>query len=155
MRRLLLSPLPTKTNYDIGYQFIIPGSSFNNSWCSGTPTSPYNIITINWNGSGNYQIGLWEVEILITINISTTGPPSTVICWNTASATSTTFTKTSSCCNTVGIFQGVDGRQPHRFTFYLNVTNITTTYYLNYWLVGGAINVENIANSQIQFTRIA
>ena len=151
-------PMTTKTNYDQGFNFTIAGTSFTGqNWTIGTPTSPYNIMTIAWNNSGNYTYGVWHVDIIITTNYTTAVPIVSVLNWNTSSTTQTALVKTATTETGGGSFSGGTLlRQIAKLSFILNVTNYTTTYYLNYWLTGGSIgNAVNLANSEISFTRIA
>ena len=87
-------PLITKTNYDQGFNFTIAGTSFTGqNWTIGTPTSPYNIMTIAWNGFNNYTYGVWHVDIIITTNYTTAVPIVSVLNWNTSSTTQTALVK--------------------------------------------------------------
>ena len=87
-----MTSLSLKDNYDLGYIFTIAGSSFTGtSWA--TSTSVYNIMTINWNGLGNYTLGVWQCDIVIATNSSTSIITSVV--WNTIGATNFAVNNTS------------------------------------------------------------
>ena len=88
----IVTTLPLKDNYDLGYIFTIAGSSFTGqSWA--TSTSVYNIMTINWNGLGNYTLGVWQCDIVIATNSGTSIITSVV--WNTISTTNFAVNNTS------------------------------------------------------------
>ena len=143
--------LPLKDNYDLGYIFTIPGSSFTGtSW--STAVTPYNIMTINWNGLGNYTLGVWQCDIVITTN-SNASIISGIV-WNTISNTNFAVNTTSTWEDALAVFSG-GGCQILRLSFVLNVRNLTTTYYLNFQKTGGGGLSANLTASQIQFTRIA
>ena len=152
----MTSTLPAKGLYNIGYTFKIPGSSFTGqNWSGATITSAYNIMTIPWNGIGNYTLGVWQVNIVITTNFTAT-PPASVINWNTFANNSTALTITTSHIAYGNYFSGGTLlRQIVKLDFVLTVDNLTTTYYLNYWTNGGAVLSANLANSELSFTRIA
>jgi hypothetical protein len=143
--------LPLKDNYDLGYIFSIPGSSFTGtSW--STATTPYDIMTINWNGLGNYTLGVWQCDIVITTN-SNTSIISGIV-WNTIGTTNFAVNTTSTWEDALAVFSG-GGCQMLRLSFILNVRNLTTTYYLNFQKVGGGALSANLGAVQIQFSRIA
>ena len=117
-----------------------------------TAKTPYNIMTINWNGFGNYTLGVWQCDIVITTN-SNTSIISGIV-WNTIGTTNFAVNTTSAQEDALAVFSG-GGCQMLRLSFILNVRNLTTTYYLNFQKVGGGALSANLGASQIQFTRIA
>jgi len=146
----LATPITTKTNYDIGYVWSILGTTFT-SW-NGYIITPGNVVTIAWNGTGDKTLGVWLVEIILTTNSATT--IDTNLNWNTVSGTSMTVNHT--CCNMSGItLHNSTTCNILRMSFVLNVTNTTTTYYLNFLKAGGSALSDNTGGSRIQFTRIA
>ena len=146
-----LSPVPTKTTYDIGYIWQIPGSAFPN-WTTFTTTQ--NIATMVFNGTGNYTKGVWQVNVVLsTENINA---PNSRLIWTTVSPTSNDLTKYCTYENGSTLF-GILGVQIMKLSFILNVSSTPSTYYLNYVRtsgVGSGLN-ENKTNSHIEFTRIA
>jgi hypothetical protein len=144
-----LGTLPTKSNQDIGYVWSIAGTSFT-AW-SGFIT-PNNVVTIAWDGSGDKTIGIWKVDISLTTNSSTT--INTNLNWNMSSTTS--MTPNFTCANSVGVTtHGAVSCNILRLSFTLDVTNLTSTYYLNFLRASGSALSDNTAASRIQFTRIA
>ena len=145
--------LPNKSLYEVGHVLTIPFTSFTGqNWIGGTVTTPYNIMTIAWNGSGNYSLGVYIVHIVIITGYSTA--PASCICWNTVSSSSSILTATSSNLSTGILFSGTVLRQLIKLDFILTVNDLTTTYFLNYWQGGGAsLTANNI--SEISFTRLA
>ena len=109
-------------------------------------------MTINWNGLGNYTLGVWQCDIVIATNSRTSIITSVV--WNTIGATNFAVNNTSVSQDSLYAYSG-GGCQVLRLSFVLNVRNLTTTYYLNFSRVGGASLSSNLTASQIQFTRIA
>ena len=146
-----LTPLPTKTNNDIGYIWQIPGSAFPN-WT--TFTTPQNIATMVFNGAGNYTKGVWQVNIVLSTECI--NAPNSRLIWTTVSSTSNDLTKYCTYENSATLF-GILGVQIMKLSFILNVTTTPSTYYLNYVRtngVGSGLN-ELKTNSHIEFTRIA
>ena len=144
-----LGTLPTKTNNNIGYTWSIAGTSFT-AW-SGFVT-PNNLISIAWDNTGDKTIGVWKVDISVTTNSATT--INTNINWNTTSTTS--MTPNFTCANSVGVTaHGTVSCNILRLSFTLNVTNTTTTYYLNFLRASGTVLSDNTGASRIEFTRIA
>ena len=77
----------TKVGYDIGYIFTITGLNFTGTnWASAATNVAYNIMTIDWNGFGNYTYGIWQCEIAIIVDAVTFS--SITISWTTAGHTS-------------------------------------------------------------------
>jgi len=146
----IASPVTSKTNFDIGYVWNIPASSFTGTaWA--TSTAVYNILTLPWNGTGDKQLGVWKVDVVI-INTCTTAPSSS-LCWNTASVSNRTINDTCVGASDLFLF-GTTGCQIMRMSFTINVVNLTTTYFLNSLTGGGAGLASNTASS-ITFTRLA
>jgi hypothetical protein len=146
-----LSPVPTKTTYDIGYIWQIPGSAFPN-WTTFTTTQ--NIATMVFNGTGNYTKGVWQVNIVLSTECI--NAPNSRLIWTTVSPTSNDLTKYCTYENSSTLF-GILGVQIMKLSFILNVSSTPSTYYLNYVRtsgVGSGLN-ENKTNSHIEFTRIA
>lgn len=146
-----ITTVPTKTNYDIGYIWSIPGSSFTN-WISYT--TPNNIYTLVWDGSGDKTLGVWQVDIVLCTEC--TASPNSNLIWTTVNATSGDLTNTCTQAFDASLF-GTTGVQIMRLSFVLNVTVIPSTYYLNYKRVAGIGSglVANTTNSKITFTRIS
>jgi hypothetical protein len=145
------APITSKTNFNIGYQWQIGGAAFNGtSW--GTASGTYNILTIAWNGSGDYTLGVWQVDIVIIINCLNS--PTFSLCWNTVSNTSMDITE--KCAQSYGATTfGAAGHQITRLSFTLNITNFLQNFWLNSLRSGGSSLSSNTTYSQIKFTRIA
>ena len=146
-----LSPVPTKTSYDIGHIWEIPGTSFPN-WTTFTTTQ--NIATMVFNGTGNYTKGVWQVNIILCTEVSSS--PNARLIWTTVSSTSSALTPYCTYESTVATYDKINV-QIMRVSFILNVTKIATSYYLYYVrtaAVGSGL-VENKTNPKIEFTRIA
>jgi len=109
-------------------------------------------MTINWNGLGNNSLGVWQCDIVIATNSSTS--IISAIVWNTTNTTNFAVNNTSKSEDSLGVYSG-GGCQILRLSFVLNVRNLTTTYYLNFTRTGGSVLSSNLTASQIQFTRIA
>ena len=109
-------------------------------------------MTINWNGLGNYSLGVWQCDIVIATNSSTS--MISAIVWNTTNTTNFAVNNTSTSSDSLGVYS-TGGCQILRLSFVLNVRNLTTTYYLNFSRTGGSVLCSNLGASQIQFTRIA
>jgi hypothetical protein len=146
-----LGIVPTKTSYDIGYIWQIPGSALPN-WT--TFTTPQNIATMVFNGAGNYTKGVWQVNIVLSTECI--NAPNSRLIWTTVSSTSNDLTKYCTYENGATLF-GILGVQIMKLSFILNVTTTPSTYYLNYVRTSGVGSglVENKTNSHIEFTRIA
>ena len=148
-----MSTLPAKDQFDIGYQITIVGSGFTGqNWITGTNATAYNIMTINWNGLNNFTLGVWHVNVVITTNCI--AAPASVVCWSTVINTILTV----NCAHSMDRAKFSNStleRQVLRLNFVLNVTNLTTIYYLNFLLEGGIFLANNLAGSEIFFTRIA
>ena len=149
----IVSTLPAKDQFDIGYQITIAGSGFTGqNWITGTNATAYNIMTINWNGLLGFTLGVWHVNVVITTNCI--AAPASVVCWSTVINTILTV----NCAHSMDRAKFSNStleRQVLRLNFVLNVTNLTTIYYLNFWLEGGTFLDNNLAGSEIVFTRIA
>ena len=145
------APITSKTNFNIGYQWQIGGGAFNGtSWA--TASGAYNILTIAWNGSGDYTLGVWQVDIVIIINCLNS--PTFSLCWNTVSNTSMDITE--KCAQSYGATTfGAAGHQITRLSFTLNITNFLQNFWLNSLRSGGSSLSSNTSYSQIKFTRIA
>ena len=123
----LAGPITNKTNYNIGYQFTIVGLSFNGTaWA--TALNAYNILTIAWNGTGDYTLGVWLCDIVIVTNCSSA--PVFSLCWNTISNTSMDITERCAQ-NTVATIFNATLHQITRLSFTLNITNFLGNYWLN------------------------
>jgi len=147
-----LSTAPTKTSYDIGYVWEITSAALPN-WTTFT-TTPGNIATMVFNGTGNYTKGVWQVDIVLCTECL--NPPNSRLIWTTVSNSSDALTKYCTYENGSTAF-ALQGVQIMRLSFILNVTTIPSTYYLNYVRtngVGSSLN-ELKNNSHIEFTRIA
>ena len=145
------SAVPTKGIYDIGYNFEIAGTSFAN-WVGFTTTG--NVVTVNFDGTGNFVRGVYQVDIVLTTEISSS--PNTRLIWTQVSSTSSAITQYCTYESTGATFNTTNF-QIMRLSFVLKVSTYTSTYYLNYVRTAGVGSglVENKANSHIQFTRIA
>jgi len=145
------APITSKTNFNMGYQWDIGGGAFTGtSW--GTAVGTYNIMTIAWNGSGDYTLGVWQVDIVIIINC--VNSPTFSLCWNTISNTSMDITE--KCAQSYGATTfGAAGHQITRLSFTLNITNFLQNFWLNSLRSGGSSLSSNTSYSQIKFTRIA
>lgn len=143
--------VPTKGIYDIGYNFEIAGTSFAN-WVGFTTTG--NVVTVNFDGTGNFVRGVYQVDIVLTTEISSS--PNTRLIWTQVSSTSSAITPYCTYESTGATFNTTN-YQIMRLSFILKVSTYTSTYYLNYVRTAGVGSglVENKANSHIQFTRIA
>jgi len=146
-----LGTVPTKTNNDIGYIWQIPGSALPN-WT--TFTTPQNIATMVFDGTGNYTKGVWQVNIVLSTECI--NAPNSRLIWTTVSSTSNDLTKYCTYENGATLF-GILGVQIMKLSFILNVTTTPSTYYLNYVRTAGVGSglAENKTNSHIEFTRIA
>ena len=146
-------PFTTKVGYDIGYIFTINGLNFTGTaWTSTATNVAYNIMTIDWNGFGNYTYGIWQCEIAIIVDAVTFS--SITMSWTSAGPTSSSLSAYTDNTNTGFYNLGTTARQILRLNFVLSVTNLTTSYYLNFWHSGGNIT-PNVSPSYIRFTRIA
>jgi len=143
----LPTPITTKTNNQIGYIWSIPGTSFT-SW-SGF-TSFGNVYTLVWDGSGDKTLGVWNVDICIATNTATSMDSGFVL-----NTTNNFVINTRSAWSSALTGFGVNPAQIVRLSTVLEITNLTTTYYLNFKLNGGSSRSDNTAGSQILFTRIA
>ena len=120
-----------------------------NAWA--TSSGAYNIMTIAWNGTGDYTLGVWQAEIVIISQC--TSAPLISFTWNTLTATSMSLNLHSKCVSDMGAYAGV-GASIFTMSFVLNITNLTTNYFLNCSRVGGA-GLSSDSNSYIKFTRLA
>jgi len=143
----LAPPITAKTNYDIGYIWRIQGSSFT-SWNGFT--SYGNVVTIVWDGSGDKTLGVWKVDICIATN--TTSAMDSGFVLNT---TNTFVINTRSAWSNALTSYGVNQAQIVRLSTTLEITDLTTTYYLNFKINGGASRTDVPGASQMLFTRIA
>lgn len=146
------TPITTKTNYDIGYRWTIAGTAFT-SWAGYASPNAGNVYTLAWDGSGDRKLGVWNVEISVG-TWSTATDLETLIVWNTISTTSKQANYTSAMCKGTADFFLVS-LNIVKLNFVLNVTNLTTTYYLNYMRRLGAGIVTDTDSSFMTFTRIA
>jgi hypothetical protein len=145
------APITSKTNYNIGFVWDIGGASFTGtSWA--TAVGAYNIMTIAWNNTGNYTLGVWLCDIVIIINL--TSPCNFSLCWNTISNTSMDITENCAQSTAATVFNAT-GQQITRLSFVLNITNFLGNYWLNSSRTGGAGLSSNTSFSRIRFTRIA
>jgi hypothetical protein len=141
------TPITAKTNYDIGYIWSIQGSSFT-SWSGYTTFG--NVVTIVWDGSGDKTLGVWRVDICIATNTSSAMDSGFVLNTNNLFVINTR----SAWSNALTGF-GVNPAQIVRLSTTLEITNLTTTYYLNFKLNGGSARSDIPGASQMLFTRIA
>jgi hypothetical protein len=147
----LATPVTTKTNYQQGFINRIAGGSFTGLlWANSVGV--YNIMTIVWDGSNDYTLGVWQVDICIIS--SCVGAPGISYCWNDASNTSMAITSHCGYEDNFGTFNGTN-YQNFRMSFVLEITDLLDTYYLNCNRVGGSVLGSNTSNSYIQFTRLA
>lgn len=146
----LVTPVTTKTNYQMGFINTILFAGFTgNAWA--TSSGAYNIMTIAWNGTGDYTLGLWQVEIVIISQC--TSAPTISFTWNTLTATSMSLNLHSGSVSDMGAYAGV-GASIFRMSFVLNVTDLLKNYFLNCSRVGGTA-LSSDSNSYIKFTRLA
>jgi hypothetical protein len=143
------TPITTKSNYQIGYVWSIPGTSFT-SW-SGF-TSVGNVYTLPWNGTGDATLGVWRADICLATATATSMDSG--MCLNTVSATNFTINTRSIWEGDLASF-GTQLSQVLRMSFTMEITNLTTTYYLNFKLNNGSSRSDLTAGSQMLFTRIA
>jgi hypothetical protein len=135
----------------MGYQWDIGGAAFTGTaWA--TAVGAYNIMTLVWNGTGDYTLGVWQVDIVIVTNA--TSASSFSLCWNTISNTSMDITEKCAQSNVTTVFNAAS-HQITRLSFVLNITNFLQTFWLNSNRVGGGGLSSNTSYSQIKFTRIA
>ena len=59
-------------------------------------------MTINWNGLGNYSLGVWQCDIVIATNSSTS--IISAIVWNTTNATNFVVNNTSTSESSLGVY---------------------------------------------------
>ena len=145
------APVTAKTNYDLGYSKTITGGSFTGTaWA--TSSGAYNIMSIVWDGSNNFTLGVWQVEIVVISQC--TSSPAISFCWNTVSNTSMAITEHCGFAGDFGAFAGT-GYQNFRMSFVLRITNLLGSYWLNCSRVGGAGLASNTTYSYIKFTRLA
>ena len=144
------TPVTTKTNYQMGFINTILFAGFTgNAWA--TSSGAYNIMTIAWNGTGDYTLGVWQVEIVIISQC--TSAPTISFTWNTLTATSMSLNLHSGSVSDMGAYAGV-GASIFRMSFVLNVTDLLKNYFLNCSRVGGTA-LSSDSNSYIKFTRLA
>jgi len=144
------SPITTKSNYQIGYTWAIQGSTFN-SWNGFTSFGT--VVTIPWDGtsfSGNTTLGVWRIDICLATNTASAMDSGMVL-----NTTNNFVLNTRSTWSNALTGFGVNPAQILRISSTLEITNLTTTYYLNFKLNGGSSRSDNTAGSQILFTRIA
>jgi len=152
----IATPVTTKTNFDIGYVWTIPYASFTGGafGTSGTGVV-YNILTLPWNGGGSFsdtKLGVWKVNVVIMITCTSAGL--TNLSWNNSNSVSMVVTDTCVVASDAAIFSGGVAIQILRMSFTINASNLTTTYFLNSSITGGAGKASN-TTSNITFTRIA
>ena len=116
-------------------------------------TTPGNVLTIVWNGSADKTLGVRQVEINLVTNTSTdmkcnlgwvdklSAPPIYDILND--------YPNMSNSSRANYLWQTVN------LSFIWNVTNLTTTYYVNFIRSGGSVLSSNTGSSYIKFTRIA
>ena len=145
-----LATVPPLNVYDIGYNFISPGITWNN-WTGFT--TPQNVVTFTFNGIGSYKIGTYLVDIVLITNLSAS--PNSQLIWTTVSGTSDALNDTCTYADNSGQFGAVIC-QIMRMSFVLQVTTTPSTYYLNYKRIAGigAGLSENKTNSKVSFTRM-
>jgi hypothetical protein len=144
------TPITTKTNYDIGYQWSIQGSSFN-SWSGFTAFGT--VVSIPWNGtsnSGNTTLGVWLCDICIATNTTSAMDSGFVL-----NITNNFVINTRSAWSNALTSFGVNQAQIVRLSTVLNITTLTDTYYLNFKINGGSARTDVPGASQMLFTRIA
>lgn len=145
-----LATVPPLNVYDIGYNFISAGATWNN-WTGFT--TPQNVVTLTFNGVGSYKIGTYLVDVVLITNLSAS--PNSQLIWTTVSGTSDALNDTCCYADNSGQFGAVIC-QIMRMSFVLQVTSTPITYYLNYKRIAGvgAGLSENKTNSKISFTRM-
>ena len=146
-----LTPVPALNVYDIGYSWLIAGATFT-AWTGFT--TPQNVATINWNGIGPRNKGVWRVDIILTTQNTT--PPISMLIWTDVSGTDDTLNLTCMHMEDKGAYGGGVQAQIMRMSFNLEVTTIPSTYYLNYRRLSGSgtgLSADTV-NSRITFTRI-
>jgi hypothetical protein len=144
------TPITAKTNYDIGYTWTIPGSSFT-SWSGYTAFG--NVVTIAWDGSsfsGNTTLGVWLCDICIATNTTSAMDSGFVL-----NITNNFVINTRSAWSNALTSFGVNQAQIVRLSTVLEITNLTDTYYLNFKINGGSSRTDVPGASQMKFTRIA
>jgi hypothetical protein len=144
------TPITAKTNYDIGYIWTIPGSSFT-SWSGYTAFG--NVVTIAWNGSSfsnNTTLGVWLCDICIATNTTSAMDSGFVL-----NITNNFVINTRSAWSNALTSFGVNQAQIVRLSTVLEITNLTDTYYLNFKINGGSARTDVPGASQMRFTRIA
>jgi len=141
------TPITAKTNYDIGYQWSIQGSSFN-SWSGFTAYG--NVYTLAWNGTGDRTLGVWLCDICIATNTTSAMDSGFVL-----NITNNFVINTRSAWSNALTSFGVNQAQIVRLSCVLNITNLTDTYYLNFKINGGSARSDIPGASQMLFTRIA
>lgn len=147
----LATPVTSKTNYQLGFIKTIIGTSFTGTaW--GTSSGAYNIMTIAWDGTNDFTLGVWQVEIVIMTQC--TSSPAISFVWTTVGVASMAITDQSGHADNFGAYAGV-GYQIFRMSFVLNVTTLLVNYYLNCTRTGGGGLASNTANSFIKCTRLA
>ena len=109
-------------------------------------------MTIVWNGSNNFTLGVWQTEIYIVTQC--TSSPAISFCWNTISNTSMAITEHCGNIGDFGAYAGT-GYSIFRLSFVLRITDLLGTYWLNCSRVGGGGLASNTTYSYIKFTRIA
>ena len=109
-------------------------------------------MSIVWDGSNNFTLGVWQVEIVVISQC--TASPAISFCWNTVSNTSMAITSQCGFAGDFGAFAGT-GYQNFRMSFVLRITNLLGSYWLNCSRTGGAGLASNTAYSYIKFTRLA
>jgi len=108
------------------------------------------VVTIVWDGSGDKTLGVWNMDICIATNTATSMDSGFVL-----NTTNNFVINTRSAWSSALTGFGVNPAQIVRLSTVLEVTNLTTTYYLNFKLNGGSSRSDNTSGSQILFTRIA
>jgi len=144
------TPITSKTNYQLGFINTILYAGFTgNAWA--TSSGAYNIMSIVWDGTGDYTLGVWQVEIVIISQC--VNAPTISFNWNTLTATSLSLNLHSGSVSDAGTYAGV-AASIFRMSFVLNVTDLLKSYFLNCSRVGGTA-LSSDANSYIKFTRLA
>ena len=141
------TPITAKTNYDIGYQWSIQGSSFN-SWSGFTAFG--NVYTLAWDGTGDKTLGVWLCDICIATNTTSAMDSGFVL-----NITNNFVINTRSAWSNALTSFGVNQAQIVRLSTVLNITTLTDTYYLNFKINGGSSRTDVPGASQMSFTRIA
>jgi hypothetical protein len=149
------TPITTKSNNQIGYQWTVPGSSFNDWTISGPSYTAYpgNVYTMAWDGTGDKTLGVWQVNISLITSVSVVMDSST-ICWTNNNGLPNGYYIVGPWLVNDNNNTAFD-QQSLQLSLVMNITNLTQTYFLNFFRINGVITSRDTAHSQILFTRIA